>query len=55
MTYAEAARVLDCPIGTVNSRLHRGHALMLEKLRTANKFSQASSDEEWTSLLRCFA
>jgi len=30
--YADAARVLDCPIGTVRSRLHRARALLLEKL-----------------------
>ncbi|HKE56892.1 MAG TPA: RNA polymerase sigma factor [Pyrinomonadaceae bacterium] len=54
MTYAEAARILECPVGTVNSRLHRGHALMVQRLR-ASKISQASPDEEWTSLLRCFA
>jgi RNA polymerase sigma-70 factor, ECF subfamily len=32
LTCAEAAQALDCPIGTVNSRLHRGHALLLDKL-----------------------
>lgn len=32
MSYNEAARVLDCPIGTVRSRLHRGRALLLAKL-----------------------
>jgi len=35
MSYAEAALALDCPVGTVNSRLHRGHALLLKKLRAA--------------------
>ena len=55
MTYAEAARVLNCPVGTVNSRLHRGHALMVQRLRANSKFTHASPDEDWTSLLRCFA
>ena len=32
MSYAEAAQVLGCAIGTVRSRLHRGRALLTEKL-----------------------
>lgn len=30
--YAEAARILDCSIGTVRSRLHRGRNLLARKL-----------------------
>ena len=33
MSYEEAAAALDCPVGTVRSRLHRGRAILLEKLR----------------------
>jgi RNA polymerase sigma-70 factor (ECF subfamily) len=32
MSYDEAARALDCPVGTIRSRLHRGRALLLAKL-----------------------
>ena len=32
MSYQEAARALECPIGTIRSRLHRGRALLLAKL-----------------------
>ncbi|HEY2351862.1 MAG TPA: sigma-70 family RNA polymerase sigma factor [Candidatus Acidoferrum sp.] len=32
MSYNEAAQALDCPIGTIRSRLHRGRALLLAKL-----------------------
>lgn len=32
MSYEEAAKTLDCPIGTIRSRLHRGRALLLAKL-----------------------
>ncbi len=50
LSYAEAAQALDCPIGTVNSRLHRGHALLLKKLRATGKLDWAAPDA-----LRCFA
>jgi len=33
MDYAAAAEVLDCPVGTVRSRLHRARALLLDKLQ----------------------
>jgi RNA polymerase sigma-70 factor, ECF subfamily len=32
MSYEEAARQLNCPVGTIRSRLHRGRALLLAKL-----------------------
>jgi RNA polymerase sigma-70 factor (ECF subfamily) len=32
MDYLAAAAVLDCPVGTVRSRLHRARGLLLEKL-----------------------
>jgi len=32
LSYAEAANVCGCPIGTIRSRLHRGRALLLAKL-----------------------
>jgi RNA polymerase sigma-70 factor (ECF subfamily) len=32
-SYEEAAKVMDCPVGTVRSRLHRARALLTAKLR----------------------
>jgi RNA polymerase sigma-70 factor, ECF subfamily len=32
LTYAETAAVLDCPVGTIRSRLHRGRALLAAML-----------------------
>jgi RNA polymerase sigma-70 factor, ECF subfamily len=32
LSYEDAAQVLECPIGTVRSRLHRGRRLLAEKL-----------------------
>ncbi len=32
-SYEDAARLMECPVGTVRSRLHRARALLGEKLR----------------------
>ncbi len=37
MTYADAAAALSVPVGTVRSRLNRGRALLLEKLRAGQR------------------
>jgi RNA polymerase sigma-70 factor (ECF subfamily) len=33
LSYQEAARALDCAVGTVRSRLHRARALLISRLR----------------------
>jgi RNA polymerase sigma-70 factor (ECF subfamily) len=43
MSYAEAAQVLGCAVGTVRSRLHRARSLLIEKLRATNEHGTASS------------
>jgi RNA polymerase sigma-70 factor (ECF subfamily) len=44
MSYAEAARVMGCPEGTVRSRLHRARTLLAERLREPgrNKVSRCA-------------
>jgi DNA-directed RNA polymerase specialized sigma24 family protein len=48
MTNEQIAEVLDCPIGTVKSRLHHGLAALQEKLgdgnRTANTPAKQQTD-----------
>jgi len=52
LSYAEAAAVLGRPVGTICSRLHRGHSLLLEKLRSlGHRNSQAGCERS----VRCFA
>lgn len=43
MSYEETAATLNCPVGTVRSRLHRARALLLEKLREAEPERHASA------------
>jgi len=52
LSLADAAAALDCPIGTVNSRLHRGHALLLKKLSAVD---EQDSTARKTQAMRCFA
>lgn len=52
MSYAEVAVALDCAVGTVNSRLHRGHALLLKKLRGTGERGSAMADSQG---MRCLA
>lgn len=37
LSYAEAAHVLGCAIGTIRSRLHRGRALLASRLRATDE------------------
>lgn len=43
MSYEEAAAALECPVGTVRSRLHRARAILLEKLRDARPVRRATA------------
>jgi RNA polymerase sigma-70 factor, ECF subfamily len=52
LSHADAALVLDCPVGTVNSRLYRGHVLLLKKLHAVSKPATTMSTTQTT---RCFA
>jgi RNA polymerase sigma-70 factor (ECF subfamily) len=52
MSYAEAAQVLSCAVGTVRSRLHRARALLIEKLRPARQEEGAATS---ANSARCFA
>lgn len=42
-SYKEIAEVMDCPVGTVMSRLHRGRRMLHESLRSAEKASEKAS------------
>lgn len=59
MSYAEAAGVLGCAVGTVRSRLHRARALLIEKMRGAKRELGEETEEEPASdgvkTARCFA
>jgi RNA polymerase sigma-70 factor (ECF subfamily) len=43
MSYEEAAAALNCPVGTVRSRLHRARALLAEKLHDEQPLRRASA------------
>jgi RNA polymerase sigma-70 factor (ECF subfamily) len=43
MSYEDAAAVLECPIGTVRSRLHRAKAMLIEKLRDTEPVRRKSA------------
>lgn len=52
MSYAEAANVVGCAVGTIRSRLHRARALLVEKLRASSNRDPAS---QTANPVRCFA
>ncbi len=52
LSYAEAAGILGCAIGTVRSRLHRARALLIEKMRPAQ---EENSTADGVKAARCFA
>ena len=51
MSYAEAADVVGCAVGTIRSRLHRARALLVEKLRASSRDSASHA----ANPVRCFA
>jgi RNA polymerase sigma-70 factor (ECF subfamily) len=53
MSYAEAAGVLNCAVGTIRSRLHRARAMLVKRLRGRKELG--GSAEQPLSEVRCFA
>lgn len=45
MSYQESASALGCSVGTIRSRLHRGRALLAEKLRSSRAASRAMDEK----------
>jgi RNA polymerase sigma-70 factor (ECF subfamily) len=43
LSYQDAAAALECPVGTVRSRLHRARAILVEKLRDVQPVRRASA------------
>lgn len=43
LSYEEAATALDCAVGTIRSRLHRGRALLLSKLEMLRQPARADA------------
>jgi RNA polymerase sigma-70 factor (ECF subfamily) len=52
MSYEDSASVLGCSVGTVRSRLHRGRALLIQKLVGGN---QVEAGNEAIDRSRCLA
>jgi RNA polymerase sigma-70 factor (ECF subfamily) len=46
MTYEDAAKALECPVGTVRSRLHRARGMLTAKLCAARDSAPASRGED---------
>ena len=51
LDYVAAAAALDCPIGTIRSRLHRARALLLEKLSQSREAGPARALKPVRSLI----
>jgi RNA polymerase sigma-70 factor (ECF subfamily) len=51
LSYAQAAEALNCAIGTIRSRLHRGHEMLAKKLR----YSAAAAPEISRVAARCLS
>jgi RNA polymerase sigma-70 factor (ECF subfamily) len=45
LSYDDAAQALDCPVGTVRSRLNRGRGMLAQKLRSAGQACEKPGQE----------
>ena len=52
MDYAAAAGIIQCPVGTVRSRLHRARALLSAKLAAMPPFAQTAASKQPTGVHR---